>query len=314
MIKIVFIGAGNMAQEHAKVFRTFADVELAGVYSRTTGNAQKFAQAYGITHVCASISDLYQKTQADLAIICVPELAANTVIKQALQHNWALFLEKPVGYDLADANDIFDATAGHRPPIMVGLNRRFYDSTLRLQSELCAQDQNEVRFVHICDQQSYQEARQFNHPEQVVEKFMYANSIHLIDLIMFFCRGEIEKIVPVEPWQKEKSQIMLSYIHFSSGDRAYYQGIWKGPGRWGCRVYTKPRHWIMEPLENLAYINQNERKVNLHEMDSIDTEFKPGLYRQAEMVLPCLKNEKSTIATLADSMATMKLIHGMFGV
>ena len=34
----------------------------------------------------------------------------------------------------------------------------------------------------------------------------------------------------IKPWKVERTEIVLSFIEFSSGDSAIYEGIWKGPG------------------------------------------------------------------------------------
>ena len=38
--------------------------------------------------------------------MAVPELEANRVAKRCFEHDWAVLMEKPAGYDLADAEDI----------------------------------------------------------------------------------------------------------------------------------------------------------------------------------------------------------------
>src|SRR5204863_6443878 len=109
---------------------------------------------------------------------------------------WAVWMERPARYDLADAEKIAAAAHDQQAPVMVGLNRRFYSSSRTIKADLDTRSA-EKRFVHVQDQQSYAEARRYNHPPQVVEKFMYANSIHLIDLIPFFGRGQVTNVQQV---------------------------------------------------------------------------------------------------------------------
>ena len=72
--------------------------------------------------------------------------------------------------------------------------------------------------------------RKFKHPEKVVKNFMYANSIHLIDLMFVFVEDILKKSKILNLGKERITEIVLSTIEFSSGDLALYEGIWKGPG------------------------------------------------------------------------------------
>ena len=176
--KIAFIGAGNMAEQHAKVYATLKDVELAGIHSRTRPKAEDLASRHGISKVYSSIEELWQSTKADLVLVCVNELQLLNIVEQISVYDWAIFLEKPAGYKLEVAIKIRDIIKNAKRQAFVGLNRRFYDSVLQAQKLLRAD--GPTRHIVVYDQQSFAEARSFGHPEEVVQNFMYANSIHLI--------------------------------------------------------------------------------------------------------------------------------------
>lgn len=311
-IKIAIVGAGSMAREHIRAFSSLVGVKVAGIHSRTRARAQGLADEYKIPVVADTIADLKSKTGSALVIVAVPELAANAVAKACFAEDWAVLLEKPAGYDLTDAQDIAVAAAGRAQPVMVGFNRRFYSSTLAVHKDIDSREEN--RFIHIQDQQSYAEARRYNHPEKVVDRFMYANSIHVIDLILTFGRGAVAGVNVIKPWKGKDTEIVLAHISFESGDSALYEGIWKGPGPWACAVSTPSRRWVMQPLERATFQNAGERAQNEVPVDPIDTEFKAGFVLQAQAVLARLRGEPSAAIDLARSLETMHLIHRIFGV
>ena len=311
--KIAIVGAGNMAREHIKAFSSLDNVQITGIQSRTAERATKLAKEFGITHVADNISQLKERSEADLVIVTVPELAANAVAKECFAEDWAVLLEKPAGYDLADAEDIAAAARGRLKPVFVGFNRRCYASAQAVRADLDSRP-DEVRYIRIQDQQSYEEARRHNHPEEVVEKFMYANSIHNIDLIMAFCRGEPVEVLPVMPWKGEETEVVLVHIRFDSGDAALYEGVWKGAGPWACAVSTPSRRWTMQPLERAAFQNRNERAQNPIEPDTRDVDFKAGFFAQAQAVLDAMNGRASIAVDLDESLRTMRIIHQMFGV
>jgi len=312
-VSIAIVGAGGMAREHAKAFASLPGVTVAGLTSRTRAKADALAAELGIPLVSDSIAALYERTRADLVVITVPELSANPVAMEAFKQPWAVLMEKPAGYDLADAETIATAARGRSAPVMVGLNRRFYSSSRTIKADLETRPA-EKRFIHVQDQQSYAEARRYNHPPQVVEKFMYANSIHLIDLIPFFGRGKILRVTPVTPWRGEDTEVMLAYVEFDSGDTALYEGLWKGPGPWAANVSTPGKRWIMQPLEDATYQNANERARHTIERAEEDKQFKAGFLLQARHAVAAVRGEASEIPSIEDSLGTMRLINRMFGV
>ena len=312
-VSIAIVGAGGMAREHAKAFASLPGVKVAGLTSRTRAKADALASELGVPVVTDSVDDLRKQTNADLVVITVPELSANPVAMSAFKHPWAVLMEKPAGYDLADAEKIAAAAKGRTAPVMVGLNRRFYSSSRTIKADLDSRP-NEKRFIHVQDQQSYDEARRYNHPPQVVERFMYANSIHLIDLIPFFGRGNVTRVDQVTPWRGEETEVMLAYVEFDSGDTALYEGLWKGPGPWAANVSTPGKRWIMQPLEDATYQNAGERARHTIERAEDDKQFKAGFLLQARNAVAAVRGEASEIPSIEDSLQTMRLINRMFGV
>jgi predicted dehydrogenase len=312
-VSVAIVGAGGMGREHAKAFGSLPNVTVAGVVSRTRARADALAAELGIGAVADSVDELYERTNADLLIVAVPELSANPVAMRAFSHPWAVLMEKPAGYDLSDAEAIAAAARGRAARVMVGLNRRFYSSARTIKTDLDTRP-GERRFIHVQDQQSYEEARRYNHPPQVVEKFMYANSIHLIDLIPFFGRGAVSRVQQVTPWRGEDTEVMLAYVEFDSGDTALYEGLWKGPGPWAANISTPGKRWIMQPLEDAIYQNAGERARHTIERSDEDRQFKPGFLLQARAAVAAVRGEASSIPSIDDSLETMRLINRMFGV
>ncbi|HLD16422.1 MAG TPA: Gfo/Idh/MocA family oxidoreductase [Coxiellaceae bacterium] len=311
-VKVALVGAGSMGKEHLKAFSALEGVKIAGIHSRTKERSLALQKIFEVEHVYNSIEELYHRTRADVVIIAVPEVEANCVAKQCFQYPWLVLMEKPAGYDYVDAMDIAAAALRSNAQVYVGLNRRFYSSVRSIMEDLNSSAGS--RYIHIQDQQNFSEAYQYGHPACVVEKFMYANSIHTIDLILAFARGQISRIEPIKPWKGEQTDVMLVHIEFDSGDHALYEGHWQGPGPWACSVNTPTKRWMLQPLEIASLQKKGERQRVDIPMDECDKQFKPGFYHQAREVINKIRGQESRAITLKESMRTMQLIHNMFGV
>ena len=296
-----------MAREHIKAFRDVPGVSIAGIWNRSRGNAEMLAQQFGVPVVADNVEELYARTHADLAIVAVYETAINPIMKQALAYPWAVLMEKPVGLDLADGEDI--AAAAKSKNVYVGFNRRFLSSTQAVLADLA--DDPHPRFIHVQDQQSLETAKQIGHADIVVRNWMYANSIHLIDYFCAFGRGDVTEVTRVAPWQPDYPGVVLAKIAFASGDIGLYEGIWNGPGPWACTVTTPRRRWEMRPLERATYQNAGERTLNPVDPHAWDNDFKPGFRLQAERVAGAVCGDERAV-TLDDGLRTMRLIGAIF--
>lgn len=308
-LRVAMIGGGGMTREHIRAFQNVPGVTVAGIWNRTRDKAEALLKEFAIAHVASSIDDLYAATKADLAVLAVYETAINPVVKQALAHPWTILMEKPVGLDLADAEDIAAAAKAKKAKVFVGLNRRTLSSTQAVLADLA--DDLGPRFIHVQDQQSLDVARQIGHAPQVVDNWMYANSIHLVDYIPVLGRGKITEVKPVVRWNPKAPTVVVAKVAFDSGDIALYEGIWNGPGPWACTVTTPRRRWELRPLEKAVFQNAGERKQNSVEPHAWDAEFKPGFRLQAEQVVSALRGNGNATG-LDEAVRTMRLVRDIF--
>lgn len=308
-IKVALIGAGYMALEHAKAFASLEEFSLVGIHSRTIEKAADLAKQFNMT-AFNSVDELYSTTKADVVIVTVNELSMADVCKSVFHYPWLCFLEKPVGYNYEQACAIRELAfnSDHQP--FVALNRRSYASTRKALEQL-NQDPS-PRLVSVMDQQNIAAALQMGQPELVAQNYMYANSIHLIDYFNVFCRGQVLSVESTIPWDKENPNYVVATLKYSSGDVGVYQAVWNGPGPWGVSVTNDNARFELRPLELLKIQNKDSRVMNELPQDPIDSAYKPGLRYQAEQILNYFQGKKPSLATLEDSLASMKLCHMIY--
>ena len=311
-IKIAFIGAGNMSKEHIKCFADEKNVELEGIFSRTRKKSEILSKLFDIKYVCDSVKDLYQKTKADLVIVCVPILVNKIICKEVFKYSWMSLIEKPVGYNYSQAKEILLEQKKLGAKSFVALNRRHYNSTIVAYNEF--KNIDGVRIVNIQDQEDILLAKKANHPQRVLKNWMYANSIHLIDYLSIFCRGEVIKIDNTVPWNNNKSFYVLSKIQYSSGDIGVYQCFWNGPAPWSVSISSTDKRYELRPLEKGFYQEKNLRIINEIDVSEWDKNFKPGLRMQAHHAIKAVRNEKHNLPSIKEGLKTMKLIKNIYEI
>jgi predicted dehydrogenase len=305
-IRVSVIGAGAMAEEHIKAFRSLAGVQIAGIYSRTPVKAQQLADKYQIPIVCSSIEMLYDRTRAQLVVIAVSELSAKEVCICAFRYDWLCLAEKPAGYNLAEAIEIASEAANKKRQVFVALNRRLYGSTQTVLQDITAL--SKPRLIHVYDQQDIISAKKAGRTQQILDNWMFANSIHLIDYFTVLGRGEIAAVEHVTRWDASAPGFVIAKILFSSGDIGIYEAVWNGPGPWAVTVTTQEKRWELRPLEKATVQIYPSRQQESAPPNEWDLQLKPGFRQQAEEAIKAVKGEQCKLATIEEALESMKLV------
>ena len=311
--KVAIVGAGYMAREHIRAFQDVPGVTVVGVHSRTRAKAEALAKEFGPIAVYDSVDELYEKTKADLVVVAVPELSVNQVCKGCFAHPWVALIEKPAGYNLADAQDIEAAARYLNRRAFVALNRRHYGSTRAVLSDL--ENCSGPRLIKVQDQEAPIAALEAGQPELVVQNWMYANSIHVIDYFSIFARGKVTNVAQTIRFDRVRPRYVAATIKFDSGDVGLYEAIWDGPGPWTVSVNTDEKRWEMRPLEKAAYQLAGTRVLQPAPDEVWDTQFKPGLRYQAQMAVQAVhaaKGQPAGLPTLQEALESMRLTHAIY--
>lgn len=310
-IKIGLVGAGNMASEHIKAFSNIEGIEIISITSRSSDRAKDLAKVYGIENVCLSVSDMYIKHKPDGLIVAVSELETYNVLIEAAEFPWSILVEKPAGYNLIQAEKLYENVKSKQDSIFVALNRRHYSSTREVLKQVNEGSGNRVIVVN--DQEDPEVALADQRPRDVVENWMYANSIHLIDYFALFCRGELEKVNKIVPWRGLGTEFVHCELEYSSGDKAIYLSYWNRPHPWSVSISTKENWWDLRPIESAIRISRESRIPVAIEKSKWDSDFKPGLRLQAEEFFSHLKKQQTNLPTIKESLATMALVSKIYG-
>ena len=306
MIKVAIIGAGYMANEHIKAFSSLENVMVNGIFSRTKEKAIIISKKYKIEFVAESINELYNLTKADVVVNTSSVASILDTTKKCLNFPWINLVEKPPGYNLNEALTLYELVEKKNAQLYVALNRRHYSSVKKALFELKNDDSKRV--VKVLDQEDQNDPKRIGHSNKIIQNWMFANSIHLIDYFSIFCRGNLTDVQQVVPWDPSDPSFVAAKLVFDSGDIGIYECFWNSPAPWSVSITTKSMRLDMTPLESLTKQSYGSReKVNI-ELDEIDLKFKPGINLQAREIIKLINSEKSNLPNLEDAIKTMQLV------
>lgn len=307
--RVALIGAGAMANEHARAFADIPGVTLAGVFSRTREKAEQLASKFQIPEVCGSASELYQRTAADLVVLAISPVHVKEIGLQCFQFPWCVLMEKPPGLDLTETISLQKAAHRLQRKVLVALNRRFYFSTRTALHDL--NQRRGARHVHVLDQQSMDFAASLGHEQCILDNWHYAVSVHLVDYLRVFGRGQPSVTGALRSNGKVRT-VVVANLEFDSGDTAVYECIWSGPGPWAVMVTSPEKRWEMRPLESLSYQDAGKRVLVPIPIDRRDTDFKAGFRLQAEHAIAAAQGKASDSITLDDALETVRLVNRIY--
>ncbi|MEM0005730.1 MAG: Gfo/Idh/MocA family oxidoreductase [Ignisphaera sp.] len=126
-IRIGFVGAGGIAEVHAKYYRQIQFVELMAVADIDIERAKRFAKAYGIPeeNVFKDYEEMLDRVPLDGVSICTPHKYHAAPAIHALKKGVHVLVEKPMAASAIEALDMLRTAIQHKRILMVGFQNRF---------------------------------------------------------------------------------------------------------------------------------------------------------------------------------------------
>jgi len=121
--RIGLVGAGGVAQRHARVLSALPEVQVIGVTDVQPAAAAALAEAYGAT-VYNDVDDLLA-AGPDAVYVCVPPFAHGPAERVVIASGLPLFVEKPIAIDLDTATGIAALIAERNLLTAVGHHWRY---------------------------------------------------------------------------------------------------------------------------------------------------------------------------------------------
>lgn len=145
-LRVAVVGTGGWGEQHARVFADRTDTVLCAVVGRDPDRTAARAQAYGSTPY-TDVDAMLDAEQPDLVTVSLPNEAHFQPTLHLVRRGVPLLVEKPLVFDLAEADVLLAEAAGRDLFFAIDLNHRYAEPVLRLKAALDAGDLGEVVFV-----------------------------------------------------------------------------------------------------------------------------------------------------------------------
>lgn len=302
-INLGIIGAGNIAIEHLKVIKKIKDLNPYGINSKTNKNCLFLSKKFNINKIFNSYIELVTNKNIDAVLLLVSAEETYKILLKIIEYKKPIFVEKPPCLSINELNYLIIKNKKYKTLNMVGFNRRFYSifhKGLKIASRgkvLGITIEGHERFWKIKDRMN----------KKLINKWIYANSSHTIDLIRFF-GGEIKKIYSLHTVKNNKKKL-TSILETNRNIHCCYFSYWDTPGGWSVKIFGDNFQIVYQPLEQGFWIDKNFKKhqIKAAKHDIIN---KPGFYLQMKAFKKLITNKKLFFPaqSIEDTMKTFKII------
>src|SRR6266478_3921199 len=130
-LRMAVIGVGHLGKEHARILAGLPEVELVGVADVNAEQAESVARRLGTAAYCDHRPLL---ARVDAAVIAVPTCQHHAVALDFLRERIPLLVEKPLAFDLTQADELVDLAQSKQTVLQVGHIERFNPAWMDLAS------------------------------------------------------------------------------------------------------------------------------------------------------------------------------------
>ncbi|MCO5949296.1 hypothetical protein [Mucilaginibacter flavidus] len=297
---LLLIGCGPMAVAYAEVLMHM--IIPFKVIGRGEATAAEFERQTGVKPVTGGL-DLYlqhNNLASGTYVIVSTNLEGlmESTLKVLESGAYKILVEKPGALSIDELLVNKNVLLTHSRKVFVAYNRRFY-SAVTEASRLIAEDGGLqsmsfefTEWAHVIEP--------LKKAPGIKENWFFANSTHVVDLAFYLAGAPSE----MSCYSKSGSLTWHDKTNFSgagitdSGILFSYLSNWESAGRWAIELLTKERRIYLKPMEKVSLQLKGSIKIEEHLFDdSLDKEFKPGIYKQVEAFL---NDDHTKLLNIAD--------------
>ncbi|HZG68519.1 MAG TPA: Gfo/Idh/MocA family oxidoreductase [Herpetosiphonaceae bacterium] len=123
-VRVALVGAGGWGRQHARIFAGRADVDFCAVVGRTLKRTRARAEEFG-TRYYLDIGEMLDAERPDLVSVSLPNQGHFAATLQIIRAGYPLLVEKPLVFDLQEADTLLQEAAQHNLFFAINFNHRF---------------------------------------------------------------------------------------------------------------------------------------------------------------------------------------------
>ena len=191
MIKLAIVGLGRIGKVHLKnCIHSLPQVEVVAACSRSE-QSLNYAKQLGVDALFTSFDQLLKQVAFDAVIIASPTALHYEHLEQAIAFKKHIFCEKPIDLSLTNTYLLKKQLAQQSIKFMLGFNRRFDPSILKVKVELSQGKLGKIQSIRIISRDPGPPPMEFLKTSGGLFLDM---AIHDFDLLRYLMDSEVNEV------------------------------------------------------------------------------------------------------------------------
>lgn len=133
--RVAVVGTGGWAEQHTRIFSRRPDTELVAVVGRNLERTSARATAYGAT-AFTDLTLMLAEVTPDLVTVCLPNEQHFETTLELVRAGVPLLVEKPLVFDLHEADTLLDEAAQRDLFFAINFNHRYAEPVQRARAAI----------------------------------------------------------------------------------------------------------------------------------------------------------------------------------
>lgn len=312
MVKVAVIGLGYMGQNHTRILSSMPNTQLVAICDLDEIKGTQIANKFKVKFY-SNYSILLKNEKLDAIFICLPTTQHYKSAKAALINGTAVFVEKPITYEIKEAQDLIRYSEKKKIPVMVGHIERFNPVVQEIRRRLDSGELGKILYIHT---------QRFSPPPTRAEDVSAIVDLatHDIDIIRYLLKEDpIRVFAETETSYHKKEDFMSAVIRFKSGIIGVVEVSWLHPTK-VRNLFVMGENGMYSAnylTQELFFYKQNEKLMkkstiptpdqNWADVIKIAFEAKEPLQIELDAFISALEAKTKMPVTAQEGLAALKL-------
>lgn len=289
-MKIGVVGIGDICQKaYLPVLGTIGGIELF-LCTRNRERLSEVSRKYRIGRTAHSLDQLVE-AGISAAFVHTATSSHPEVVRYLLDHDIHVYVDKPIAYHYAQAEELAELSFRKKKILMTGFNRRYAPLIRRLREkgtpDIVLIQKNRVALP--------------GEPRQ----FIFDDFIHVVDTLRFLARHD--GLDFTLNYRSEQGQLLHVVLHLAGSPAAIgMMNRDSGKSEEVVEFMTPGNKYMVRDLVSLSRQHDN-REVAEKSDDWESTLRKRGFYDAVEHFLACVARDEDMSAVTRDSLITHQI-------
>lgn len=320
MTNLLLIGAGNIAQSiHLPILTSLSGVSVVGIVDRQLSKAKILADKYGVPNAFKSVSDAVKFGKVDGAIITSSTDAHADNALECINAGINVLIERPAARTLDETQAIRSAAADKDVLVMVGMNHRFRQDTVRMKNAISRGEIGQVFYAKVgWVKQRSNDARWSNAADKSGGGVLMDLGVSLVDLILYvFDTDKVHSVVANTYHHETKTveDIVIAMLQFESGSVATIETSWslmRAEDLFYCNVFGKKGSAYINPYKLVKKVGTGFSTTQSAAQKSHLSIYRKSYEAELKHFASAVRGIIPLSSTIHEAVERMKIVEAMY--